>query len=172
MSDTVHHYVQGVMYAEQAFREPAHGRKSRKEGAADSKNRVRPVRLNKMRDGMVAATTINCIVSMPRLNARIPATRSQRPSPSRPRLSQMPNRESGQRKPRSRLLAPGKRAESVMAETSIETAMSTSMGRLGTRTSPNAANASVIECPSVNAVTIFRFAQTLAYSSESGPTRT
>src|SRR4051794_5061243 len=40
------------------------------------------VRLNKMRDGMVAATTISCIVSIPRLNARMLATRSQRPGPN------------------------------------------------------------------------------------------
>lgn len=45
------------------------------------------VRLMRTRDGMLAATTISCIVSIPKLNARMPATRSQRPSPNSPRVA-------------------------------------------------------------------------------------
>jgi hypothetical protein len=37
------------------------------------------------RDGIVTATMTICMVSIPRLNARRPATRSHRPSPNSPR---------------------------------------------------------------------------------------
>jgi hypothetical protein len=83
LRESVHDHVDANIDIEKPFDYPSRGRNTGKNSAANVKAGYARVLLMSISEGRMAATTSICIVSMPRLKARMPPTRSQRPKPSR-----------------------------------------------------------------------------------------
>lgn len=84
--ERAHDHVYVGIDIKQSLNHPSRRRPASKNCPANSKTGYARVLLISIGDGRMAATTSICIVSMPRLNAKMPATRFQRPKPSRSRF--------------------------------------------------------------------------------------